>query len=126
MSNLQRSIAGYAVVLVALLCLTAATTAAHFLNLGPWHLPVALSIATFKGLLVALFFMHLLGSMRLIWLSVGVGILWLALLIGLTLTDYVTRRPHLRDWSTARSQIVGPMIRSARLGSQVTTDAIII
>jgi cytochrome c oxidase subunit IV len=104
MSAYPRTIAGYAVILVALLGLTAATTAAHFLDLGEWHLPVALSIAAFKALLVVLFFMHALGSMRLIWLAMGMGILWLALLIGMTLTDYVTRRPQLKRWSNACSR----------------------
>lgn len=52
---------------------------------------VALAIAGTKAVFVALFFMHLRDSPRLIWIVAVGGFLWLALLIGLTLTDVMTR-----------------------------------
>jgi len=37
--------------------------------------------------------MHLLHSQRLTWLVLGAGLFWLAILMSLTLADYLTR-----DW----------------------------
>jgi len=42
----------------ALMCLTVVTAAVSFVDLGPLNTIVALVIATFKALLVVLFFMH--------------------------------------------------------------------
>jgi len=81
----------YVAVFVALVILTLATVGATFLDLGPWHTAVGFIIATAKGWLVALFFMHLLHANRLILVSAGVGLFWLSILMSLTLTDYVTR-----------------------------------
>jgi cytochrome c oxidase subunit 4 len=50
-----------------------------------------LTIAALKGTLVVLVFMHLLEIPRVSWLALGIGIFWLGILIGLTLTDYLTR-----------------------------------
>jgi hypothetical protein len=36
--------------------------------------------------------MHLLHSPRMIWISFGAGLFWLAILLGLTLADYLTRQ----------------------------------
>ena len=46
---------------------------------------IGLAIATCKALLVALFFMHLLTSPRLTWLTVAAGLFWLGILLVLTL-----------------------------------------
>jgi len=51
----------------------------------------ALGIACCKMLLVALFFMHLRHSTRLTRLVVGGGLIWLAILLVFTLSDFVTR-----------------------------------
>jgi len=44
-----------------------------------------------KALLVILFFMHVKDSSRLTRLTVVAGFFWLAILIGITLTDYLSR-----------------------------------
>ena len=62
-----------------------------FLEIGVWHTPAGLAIATAKGLLVALFFMHVLYSSRLTWLTIAAALFWLGILMALTLTDYLTR-----------------------------------
>ena len=84
----------YAVVWVALLVLTIATFYASRVNLpGGWHVGVALLIASAKGSLVALFFMHLWdqqGANRLVFVT---SLCFVALLIGLTLLDNATRFP---------------------------------
>jgi cytochrome c oxidase subunit 4 len=60
-------------------------------DLGIWNTVAAITIAVVKALLVVLFFMHVKYSSNLTRVYVLAGFLWLALLIGLTLTDYLTR-----------------------------------
>jgi cytochrome c oxidase subunit 4 len=81
----------YIVVFVGLIALTGATAGLSYLELGAWHAPVGLAIASAKALLVILFFMHVLHSSRLTWLVVLSGAFWLAILMSLTLTDYASR-----------------------------------
>jgi len=81
----------YFAVFAALLVLTAITTAVAFTDLGPWNTVVALGIAFVKATLVALFFMHVKYSPRLTQVVVAGGIFWLAILIVLTLSDFMTR-----------------------------------
>ncbi len=52
---------------------------------------VALSIATFKATLVVLYFMHARYSPQRTQLVIISGVFWLALLLSLTLSDYLTR-----------------------------------
>ena len=52
---------------------------------------MALTVAVTKAVLVVLFFMHVRYSTRLTKLVVRGGFLWLALLIGLVMSDYVSR-----------------------------------
>jgi cytochrome c oxidase subunit 4 len=85
------SIKTYVGVLLALLILTGLTTEVAFVDLGPFSVVVALSIAVVKMLLVALFFMHLRHSNQLTKLVVLGGLMWLAILLILTLTDFATR-----------------------------------
>ena len=42
-------------------------------------------------ILVALFFMHIKGSGRLLRLAATVGVIWLLIMLSLTLSDYFTR-----------------------------------
>ena len=81
----------YLVVAAALLVLLAGTVGVSYLPLGAFGLVVALAIAGAKAALVALFFMHLRLSTPLTRLFAGAGLVWLALLMGLTMTDYLTR-----------------------------------
>jgi len=50
----------YVATLVVLLILTAITVGASYINFGSGNIVIALSIATVKGIIVALIFMHLL------------------------------------------------------------------
>ena len=81
----------YYAVFGALMVLTATTTAVSFVDLGPWSTVVALGIAFLKATLVVLFFMHVKYSPRLTQITVGGGLLWLAILIFITLSDFMTR-----------------------------------
>ena len=89
------SIPVYLAIFAALLVLTAVTVWVAFLDLhdADWlHTPLALGIATFKALLVVLWFMHVKYSVRLVWVFVISGILWLGILLAITGGDYVGRR----------------------------------
>jgi cytochrome c oxidase subunit 4 len=82
----------YFAVFIALLIGTDLTVYAASLDLGPFNAPVALTIASIKATLVALFFMHVKGASEKLTKLVVIGALFfLLLLLGLTMTDYATR-----------------------------------
>src|ERR1700730_14802296 len=91
MSEHVDSVKTYALVFAGLIVLTVVTTAVAFVDLGAFSVVVALAIAVCKMLLVALFFMHVRHSSRLTKLVVLAGVLWLAIMIGFTLSDVATR-----------------------------------
>jgi cytochrome c oxidase subunit IV len=82
----------YGAVFGALIALTLTTTGVAFIDLGGnLNTIVALTIAVVKALLVILFFMHARYSSRLTWVFVGAGFFWLAIMMALTLSDFLTR-----------------------------------
>ena len=81
----------YLAVFATLLVLLAITVAANYAPLGRFNVLVALFIAIVKTFLVMLFFMHVRYSGRLIWIYVAVGFFWLAILLTLTMSDFLTR-----------------------------------
>jgi len=85
----------YYVIWAILMVMTATTVFAATLELGVFNIVLALVIATFKGTLVVLFFMHLRYSTKLTMVTVVASIFWLFILFSLTMTDYITRA-----WST--------------------------
>jgi|SRR5271157_5776695 len=86
------SVKTYLIIGATLLVLTVATTLIAFVNLGPFNPVVALTIATIKALLVILFFMHVKGaSEKLTGVVVVSGFFFLAILLTLSLSDYLTR-----------------------------------
>ena len=78
-------------VFVALLVLLVMTVGAAYLPLGILHVPVAMTIAAIKAVLIVLFFMHLLHSHKLMMVVSVASLLWLAIMVVLTLNDYLTR-----------------------------------
>ena len=76
---------------IVLLALLAVTWAIAYVDLGPFNLIAALAVAIAKAIVIALFFMHIKGSSRLLHLAAIAGIIWLLFLISLTLGDYITR-----------------------------------
>jgi cytochrome c oxidase subunit IV len=82
----------YVSVFVGLLVLTVLTVLAAEFDLGPLNIFVALAIATVKTLLVVLFFMHVKESSGLTKLFVVAGFFWMAILFGLTFSDYISRQ----------------------------------
>ena len=85
----------YFLVFAALIVLTVVTWLVAQVDLGWANDVVALTIAVTKALLVLLFFMHVRYSTRMTILTATAGFFWLAILIGLTLSDYLTRHSSL-------------------------------
>ena len=81
----------YLAIFSALMVLTALTVWIAFYDLGPLSTIVALGIAVTKATLVILFFMHVKYSSRLTWLVVVSGFVFLAIMIGFTMSDVVSR-----------------------------------
>ena len=74
-----------------LMVLTAVTVGAAFTDLGFLNFPVALAIAITKATLVILFFMHAKFSSNLTKLFVGTAFFFLFIMLGLTMSDYLSR-----------------------------------
>lgn len=89
--NGHGSLGAYFGVFAALMVLTALTLWAAFQHLGIWNTPVALAIATTKAVMVVLIFMHLRSSPRLTAIVVATSVLFLAFLLLVTASDYLTR-----------------------------------
>jgi cytochrome c oxidase subunit IV len=82
----------YTVVWLFLLLLTAVTVAAAQLNIGKFAVIICLAVASVKSILVFLYFMHLRHERRLVVkLAVPIALVALAIFIGLTFIDVVTR-----------------------------------
>jgi cytochrome c oxidase subunit IV len=81
----------YLLVYLALLLLLVLTLAVAYFELAGLNTILAVAIASIKALLVILYFMHVRHSSTLTRLFVLSGFIWLAILVGLTLTDYFTR-----------------------------------
>lgn len=116
----------YLVVWAALMALTALTW-----GLSTVHIPglagvaVAIGIATVKGALVALFFMHLWdqpGPNRLVLVT---SLVFVALLISLPLLDNATRFPLANppDAETAPQRIRDAILNEAPAGTPPATAA---
>jgi cytochrome c oxidase subunit 4 len=84
---------GYLAVFAALLALTALTVGSALVDLGGVNNVVALGVAGCKAGLVAVFFMQAREASPVVKLTIFAGCVWLALLIGLTMSDFLTR-----DW----------------------------
>lgn len=81
----------YLLVFATLLVGTAITVGAAYIDLGPLNPVIALAIASFKAVIVILFFMHVYFQSRLIKMTVAAGFFTFLILIAMTLSDYVSR-----------------------------------
>ena len=81
----------YYVIFAVLIVCTYLTWQVAYFDLGRLNTVVALSIAGVKATLVVWFFMHARSSPRLILLIAFGALLWLAILLALTASDYLTR-----------------------------------
>jgi cytochrome c oxidase subunit 4 len=83
--------AQYAMVFATLLACTALTVFAADINLGVFNPIIALAIASFKGVIVILFFMHVKYQSHLIKVTVVAGFFMFLVLVTMTLSDYISR-----------------------------------
>jgi cytochrome c oxidase subunit 4 len=82
----------YIAIGIGLLIGTVTTVSAAFVNLGPFNPVIALLIATIKATVVVLFFMHVKGANEKLTGAVVVsGVFFFAILVSLSLADYLTR-----------------------------------
>jgi cytochrome c oxidase subunit IV len=79
-------------VTAALMALLAMTLAAAYVHLGRLNTSVAMLIALSKAALIAIFFMNLRRTNPVARLFALAGAFWLLILLGLTLSDFLTRR----------------------------------
>ena len=93
----------YVGIFLSLMVLTAATVGAAYVNLGPFTIVIALAIASLKATLVVLYFMHARYSAKRTQLVIICAVFWLAIMLALTLSDYVTRDHDM----TANPQVTG-------------------
>lgn len=81
----------YVLIFGALLVCTGLTVWAAFVEMG-WFNPVAaLAIACIKATLVVLYFMHIRYSSTLMKMTVAAGIFTFLVLVGMSMTDYISR-----------------------------------
>jgi cytochrome c oxidase subunit 4 len=85
------SVRTYLVIFTTLMVLTGVTTAVAFVDLGVMNVVLMLLIAFTKATLVILYFMHVRFSSPLTKCFAAAGFAWLSILIGLTLSDVLTR-----------------------------------
>jgi cytochrome c oxidase subunit IV len=81
----------YFLIYAVLIVLTASTTGMAYVDLGAFNVYVALTIAAIKATLVVLFFMHVREGSGMTRVYVAAGFFWFAILLLLTLTDYISR-----------------------------------
>jgi len=81
----------YAIVFGTLLLFTGLTVGAAYIDLGVLNPIIALGIASFKAVVVILFFMHVKYQSRLIKMTIGAGFFTFLVLITMTLSDYMSR-----------------------------------
>jgi|SRR6185312_14114649 len=81
----------YSIVFGTLLVFTALTVVAAYTDLGILNPVVALGIASFKAVIVILFFMHVKYQSKLIKLTVGAGFFSFLILTCMSLSDYISR-----------------------------------
>jgi cytochrome c oxidase subunit 4 len=81
----------YVLVWVALICLLLLTLGSAYMNLGRVNAGINLAIAAAMAWLGVLLFLHLRSSHYLLRILAATGFFWLAILIGLSLTDFAVR-----------------------------------
>ena len=88
----------YVAVLAALLALLALSAGSALLPLGTLNPVINFTVSVSKTLLVMAVFMHETSARNLTRLVSALGFLWLAILIGLALLDFLTRAPVPAPW----------------------------
>jgi cytochrome c oxidase subunit 4 len=105
----------YYIIWAVLLICTALTVVTAKMDLGSIALAVALAIATLKGTLVVLYFMHLTEAPGTVKLVLATCVLFLVLMISFQLGDFSTRFPALNSEGSRLSALPAPPLPGAPL-----------
>jgi cytochrome c oxidase subunit 4 len=89
----------YVLTWLALMVLLGLTFASSYVPMGPWNTVANTGISCAKALLIAVFFMHLRNAGPLLRIAALTGLLWLALLFGLSWSDFGTRSITPAPWA---------------------------
>lgn len=81
----------YVAIFAALLVFTGVTVWVAGRDFGALNTPVALTVAVIKATLVVWYFMGLRYNTPLIKVTAVAGFLWLFILFGITMSDYISR-----------------------------------
>ncbi len=92
------TVMSFTLVWIAQMILIFASLGSAYVPMGPFNLVSNLAMAFAQMLLGALFFMHLKGASPLIRLFSAVGLVWLLLMFGLSLADFLTRNVVPAPW----------------------------
>jgi cytochrome c oxidase subunit IV len=82
-----------------MVCL-ALTLGSSYIPMGPWNSVANMAISCTKAILIALFFMHLVRAGALLRIAAVTALVFLAILFGLSGTDYATRGISPAPWVT--------------------------
>jgi cytochrome c oxidase subunit 4 len=93
MSEKPPSLRAHVLALLVLALLLAATVIVARVHLGALNAFAGLAIAALKAMVVLFFFMKLKASGAPVRFAAAFGFVWLAILIALTLGDFLTRMP---------------------------------
>ncbi len=85
-------------VFAVLAVLTAITVSVSYFDFGVFNLFVAMSVATIKAALVALYFMHLRYENAFYAFILLVAVAFLGLFLSLTMFDSVEYHPQVKAW----------------------------
>ena len=88
----------YVLTWLALMAFLAVTFGSSYLPMGAWNSVANMAISCAKALLIAVFFMHLRNAGALLRIAAFTGLLWLALLFGLSWTDFGMRTVSPAPW----------------------------
>lgn len=94
------SVKTYVLVWAALIILTGTTWGVAYIDMGPFNIVVAITIAVIKMMLVVMIFMNVRHLDKASRLFAGAGMLWLLILITFFLSDYLSRgwQPGGKVW----------------------------
>ena len=84
-------------VFITLLVLTYVTVAARSVNLGSLNIWIALGIATIKGALVVLYFMHLRYDSPFNSIIFVTALVFMFLFLGITILDTIQFQPAIEE-----------------------------
>lgn len=89
----------YVLTWLGLMVLLALTFASSYIPMGVWNSAINMGISCAKALLIAVFFMHLRHAGALLRIAAVTALLWLAILFGVSWSDFATRTISHAPWA---------------------------